>query len=322
VTVTGSQDNAGLLMFGGGNTFTGTRVAFRGNTGGMEGGGIDGSGGAVTLVDSLVAGNTATTAGGGIFVDNAAATLSLTNTTVTGNSAPAGSGIAAAAGALTLAQTTLAANSGGADLDVAGTAAVSLAGSILGGCSGSAPTSSGFNVAASCALGGEGDRSGDPLLGALADNGGETDTLLPAAASPAIDAGGSCPATDQRGVTRPQGSACDAGAVEVAASPLPPLLGKVSALRVKRISRRAFRVRYRLSHDARVRFRVERCTRVRAGKCRKWKKVRAFRKDGDQGRNSFKMRARGLRLGRHRIVARPLDGTAARRPFRVRPFRP
>ena len=36
------------------------------------------------------------------------------------------------------------------------------------------------------------------------------------AGSPAIDAGGdaNCPATDQRGVTRPQGSHCDIGAYE------------------------------------------------------------------------------------------------------------
>ena len=56
----------------------------------------------------------------------------------------------------------------------------------------------------------------DPLLGPLADNGGETKThaLLPG--SPAIDAGndGTCLATDQRGIPRPQGAACDIGAFE------------------------------------------------------------------------------------------------------------
>lgn len=61
--------------------------------------------------------------------------------------------------------------------------------------------------------------SGDPLLGSLADNGGPTMThaLLPG--SPAIDAitdAAACTlATDQRGITRPQGSACDIGAYEV-----------------------------------------------------------------------------------------------------------
>ncbi len=58
--------------------------------------------------------------------------------------------------------------------------------------------------------------SGDPRLGPLRDNGGPTKTMLPAPGSPVIDAGGVCPvATDQRGIPRPQGAACDIGAVEV-----------------------------------------------------------------------------------------------------------
>jgi hypothetical protein len=56
----------------------------------------------------------------------------------------------------------------------------------------------------------------DPLLGALADNGGPTQTRALNTGSPAIDAGnsGACPATDQRGVSRPQGGGCDIGAYE------------------------------------------------------------------------------------------------------------
>jgi cysteine-rich repeat protein len=64
----------------------------------------------------------------------------------------------------------------------------------------------------------------DPLLGPLADNGGRTRThaLLPG--SPAINAGhpgtpangdAICPTTDQRGVVRPVGPACDIGAFEL-----------------------------------------------------------------------------------------------------------
>jgi hypothetical protein len=56
------------------------------------------------------------------------------------------------------------------------------------------------------------------MLAALADNGGPTQThaLLPG--SPAIDAASDdCPppATDQRGVSRPQGAKCDIGAFEL-----------------------------------------------------------------------------------------------------------
>ena len=59
--------------------------------------------------------------------------------------------------------------------------------------------------------------SGDPKLGQLKDNGGPTLThaLLPG--SPAIDAADmtdDCPPIDQRGVSRPQGKACDIGAFE------------------------------------------------------------------------------------------------------------
>ncbi|MEX2211078.1 MAG: ABC transporter substrate-binding protein, partial [Gaiellaceae bacterium] len=56
----------------------------------------------------------------------------------------------------------------------------------------------------------------DPQLGPLQDNGGPTQTRLPALASPAIDAGSNadCPGTDQRGESRPQNGTCDIGAVE------------------------------------------------------------------------------------------------------------
>jgi hypothetical protein len=55
-----------------------------------------------------------------------------------------------------------------------------------------------------------------PLLGALAANGGSTRTMLPANNSPVRDAGTSSTITvDQRGVTRPKGSAPDLGAVEI-----------------------------------------------------------------------------------------------------------
>jgi len=54
--------------------------------------------------------------------------------------------------------------------------------------------------------------TGDPLLGALADNGGYTKTMAPMAGSPALGAGSSCEILDQRGYTRD--SACEIGAYE------------------------------------------------------------------------------------------------------------
>jgi uncharacterized repeat protein (TIGR01451 family) len=62
----------------------------------------------------------------------------------------------------------------------------------------------------------------NPLLGQPADNGGPVLTDAELAGSPAIDAGTNtgCPATDARGVTRPQGASCDMGAFEAAAANL------------------------------------------------------------------------------------------------------
>jgi hypothetical protein len=53
----------------------------------------------------------------------------------------------------------------------------------------------------------------DPQLAALADNGGPTPTMAIAAGSAAVDAGSTCPQTDQRGM--PRVGACDVGAFEL-----------------------------------------------------------------------------------------------------------
>jgi hypothetical protein len=94
----------------------------------------------------------------------------------------------------------------------------------------------GHNIAgdASCGFAGPGDlNSTNPLLGPLADNGGPTPTHLPLSGSPAIDAvllsycsdaAGVQVTTDQRGVARPQGLACDIGSVDVAGDATPPLI--------------------------------------------------------------------------------------------------
>ena len=94
----------------------------------------------------------------------------------------------------------------------------------------SAPTVSHSVVQAGLSDGtvdGGGNRTGDPLLGPLADTGGPTLTHLPMVGSSAIDIGGTCGPTDQRGFEAPLdgdgdgAAACDAGAVE-APVPTPP----------------------------------------------------------------------------------------------------
>jgi CSLREA domain-containing protein len=66
-----------------------------------------------------------------------------------------------------------------------------------------------------CGLDQTSDQLLDPVLGPLQDNGGPTRTAAPLTGSPVIDSAGACTGVDQRGVVRPQGVACDRGAVEL-----------------------------------------------------------------------------------------------------------
>ncbi len=66
-------------------------------------------------------------------------------------------------------------------------------------------------------------QNADPLLGPLQNNGGPTFTRAIDNTSPAYNTADNsgCPATDQRGVTRPQFGVCDIGAFELAPAPPP-----------------------------------------------------------------------------------------------------
>ncbi len=196
-----------------GSTINITRSTVSGNLSGDVAGGLRSLGNA-TIVNSTFSGNTSTVwHGGGIFHTDGQ--LTVTNSTFTDNNAPAGtaSGIVVA-------------TFGG------GTPDLLLTNSVMEGKNGALAcaienqggagtiTSAGGNIAndGSCNLTGLGDQPAtDALLGPLADNGGPTLTHALAAGSPAIDAAvaGACPATDQRGVVRPQGAGCDAGAFEL-----------------------------------------------------------------------------------------------------------
>jgi CSLREA domain-containing protein len=174
-----------------------------------DGGGLavvpapDGSPSSSAFVEnSTISGNTAAHSGGGVYD---AAPLDLLDTTVAGNSAPSGGAVQyAATGVATLDNTLLA-----------------------GPCAGSAGFVGGdFNLATdgSCRLpGSHALVNGNPRLGALADNGGPTQTRALLAGSPAIDAGDddACPSADQRG--EPRGvDRCDIGAFEAGPHQAPP----------------------------------------------------------------------------------------------------
>jgi hypothetical protein len=82
--------------------------------------------------------------------------------------------------------------------------------------------------------------NGDPKLGPLFSNGGPTLTVALKAGSAAINqvpaTGAGCPATDQRGVKRPQGPKCDVGAYEFA-TPTIAINSPRSGAKYKRSSR-------------------------------------------------------------------------------------
>ena len=78
------------------------------------------------------------------------------------------------------------------------------------------PLPSGTNIVKDSSATGPNILNVNPLLDPLANNGGLTQTHALLSGSPAIDASTTGEATDQRGVTRPQGTNYDIGAFEVA----------------------------------------------------------------------------------------------------------
>ncbi len=185
------------------STFSGNNAA--------SGGGIV-SQGVLTVSNSTFFSNTALSGGGGGYsgggIYNSSGTLTVLNSTFSGNGAAnVGGGIYNIFGTLNYANTIIANSTGGGDC---------VNNAMNGGVIGVNTNNLVQDGSCSAAL------SGDPLLNALADNGGRTATMALRPGSPAIDAGNdaTCAAApvndlDQRGVARPQGAHCDIGAYEV-----------------------------------------------------------------------------------------------------------
>jgi CSLREA domain-containing protein len=171
------------------------------------------------VVDS--SGNTVnTTYGGGIWYSSGLA-MNLTNVTISNNSATGGGGNVFGGGIVlfnenaTLTNVILAANNAPTHLDCHQVGVdddwISGGNNVIGDTSGCGHTTAAGDVFFA-----------NPSLGTLSNYGGNTRTMLPNPGSPAINRGGTCPTTDQRGLFRYISLPCDTGSVEVNATATPP----------------------------------------------------------------------------------------------------
>jgi CSLREA domain-containing protein len=226
--ITNSTVARNTAVYGGGiandqgGRLTITKSTIAGNSAELEGGGIfnrdiaRAPASEVTLTNSTVSGNSANFAGGGIFnFSESGIGITLTNSTVARNSATQeGGGIfQACEGHSALTNSLVAQNSAPTRPDLDNPSACnpfSARFSLIGNGSPSGITNTNGNQV------GTASAPIDPKLGSLADNGGPTKTHALLLGSPAIDAASTpdCPTTDQRGVLRPQGTACDIGSYE------------------------------------------------------------------------------------------------------------
>ncbi|MBA4373853.1 MAG: hypothetical protein C0402_13460 [Thermodesulfovibrio sp.] len=176
VTFSGNSATSGGGIYSNTSNPAITNTTFNANSATSSGGAIFNSGSSPAITNATFSGNSAATSGGGIY-NQASSSPAIINSIFWGNTAPTGPQIS----------------------NTSSTPSVTYS-VVEGGYSGA------------------GNISADPLLdpAGLRDNGGQTRTLALLSGSPAIDAGNnvSCPATDQRGITRPQGSYCDMGAFE------------------------------------------------------------------------------------------------------------
>ncbi len=215
---------AGGAAGDGGAVFNGGQESIVNSTFASNVSGDGGAGGNAVAV--LTAPGTAGSGGaggnGGALADEGSAITSLQSVTLAGNDAGTGGAAGGGAGGSTPGSAG-AAGTGGGVYDAGATVATiqnTLLFQNLGGnCSGPV-TDAGHNLSDGAAGCPSTFAGGYPNLGPLQDNGGPTRTISLQSGSAAINqvpaTGAGCPATDQRGVPRPSGSACDIGAYEVA----------------------------------------------------------------------------------------------------------
>jgi hypothetical protein len=214
-----------VKLVGNGYSPSGSKV----NTGG---GALSWGNGTAVLTDVSIHNNWASY-GGGFDHENGSTTL--TNVTISGNQAVGSGGFDTNGGSITLVNVTVAKNSAGFFSGGIGNrnGTLVLKNTLVSGnfnsstlaswnCNkaiGSTPFSLSSDF--TCDLG-TGRNNVNILLGPLESDGQYSLHYKLLRDSPAIDAaaGADCPPSDQRGVNRPQGSACDIGAIEVTSDDL------------------------------------------------------------------------------------------------------
>jgi hypothetical protein len=203
-TSNNATDYGGGALVNTAGTATVAGDTFVGNTG--PGGGALDNDATLNIANSTFFNNTGGTNGGGAVVNFG--TTTVMQSTFSGNTSPYGANIYNYTG-FTLSMS----------MDI-------VADGLTGNnCGGQSPiTDLGYNIdtGSSCGFSATNHSlpNTDPELEALASNGGPTQTMALPAGSPAVDAippstPGCTGSTDQRGITRPQGTGCDIGAYEL-----------------------------------------------------------------------------------------------------------
>lgn len=251
LTITNATVSGGFGIKQRSGTLTVNNTTVRNNAG-ENGGGLEATGGTLLVTNSTFSGNFASNRGGGLYLQSVDATI--INCTVTGNAARnappgqfdgygfGGGGIFMLGSRVTIAQSTIVGNTakhaGGVQwstYDVSespdGASFPSFPGTLRLANTVIAAQTVGSDLDYTEAYGSHGSTApletgsgnnligGNPLLGPLANNEGPTQTMVPLAGSPVIDAGDNTlvPAglvTDQRAKQRIVGSTVDIGAVE------------------------------------------------------------------------------------------------------------
>lgn len=202
----------------------------------VQGGGIYSSGSGDIIIDTTTINNNTLTGtalqGGGYYYSRTSGTATVTNSTISENTSNNGRDLYfSSANSLSFLNVTITSSTAASTIFAGGSGTIDFQNSIINGdCadSGSLINSLGNNIESgtTCSFSlGSDLQSTDPLLNALASNGGSTQTHALQSTSPAIDVGddASCPSTDQRGETRTGYTAdgdddatvtCDIGAYE------------------------------------------------------------------------------------------------------------